>query len=48
MPKSVVSTTPVAATLVVAANDSKSKTADYTCDGSADESEINQAIQDLT
>ena len=34
-------------TRVVAATDSKDKRGHYVCDGTADESEINQAIQDL-
>jgi len=34
-------------TRVVAATDSKDKRAHYVCDGTADETEINQAIQDL-
>ncbi len=35
-------------TRVVAATDSKDTRGHYSCDGSADESEINQAVQDLT
>ena len=34
-------------TRVVAAADSKDKRGHYVCDGAADETEINQAIQDL-
>ena len=34
-------------TRVVAATDSKDKRGHYVCDGTADETEINQAIQDL-
>jgi len=35
------------ATRMISAKDSESKLAHYICDGTADETEINQAIQDL-